>query len=194
MKIIAPDKKLITRRGLLRAASIAAPAILSDRAFAQFNGCLPGFCGAIGPIDPFFSNVILMNNFQGANNSVTIPDQGPLLRGNGTIFGNAKLTTAQAQFGVSSLLVPASSSAIGWGPSASYAIGTSWTIELGVRFNTTGAQTVGSMWAGGGGGPGWQVSTGTSQEVTFFYTDGIGGFPINFTSVGSQFVVNTWYQ
>lgn len=36
--------KLITRRGLLRAAGFAAPALIIRPSMAQFEACLPGFC------------------------------------------------------------------------------------------------------------------------------------------------------
>ncbi len=41
MRLILP-----TRRGLLRAVALAAPAIIIPKAVAQFGGCLPAFCGA----------------------------------------------------------------------------------------------------------------------------------------------------
>lgn len=36
--------RLLTRRGLLRTAGLAAPALLMPQALAQFGACLPGFC------------------------------------------------------------------------------------------------------------------------------------------------------
>ncbi len=46
VELIVPNKKLITRRGLLRTIGVAAPALLLHRAEAQFNGCKPGFCNS----------------------------------------------------------------------------------------------------------------------------------------------------
>lgn len=62
-----------------------------------------GSSGGAPTTDPYFSNVQLLLNFQGANNSTSFTD----LSNNNysiTVGGNAKISTAQSAFGTSSAL------------------------------------------------------------------------------------------
>lgn len=64
-----------------------------------------GFIGGLvtAPTDPNFSSVGLLLHGDGANNSTTFTDSGPAAR-TITVYGDAKISTAQSKFGGASML------------------------------------------------------------------------------------------
>lgn len=59
--------------------------------------------GVSAPADPYFNNVSLLLHGDGADGSTTIVDSSPRPK-TPTIFGNARISTAQSKFGPSSLV------------------------------------------------------------------------------------------
>jgi len=96
------------------------------------------FAAAGGGPDPYFSNVILLMGFNGADGSTSFVDESSYGR-TVSAFGNAQIDTAQSKFGVSSLLLDGSGDYLTLPDSNDWDFGSGdWTVELFVRLNTTG--------------------------------------------------------
>jgi len=96
-------------------------------------------------VDPFYSSVVLLCPFSGADASTTITD----LKGHTmTAQADAQLDTAQFKWAPSSLLLDGTGDRVTTPDSADWNFGSGdWTIEAWVRFNsTTGDQVFVSQW------------------------------------------------
>lgn len=84
--------------------------------------------------DPYYANVVSVLNFQGTNGSTTFADAKSKTW---TATGNAQLSTAQAKFGVSSLLLDGTGDFIHCTGGADFQFGISdFTIELWIYLTT----------------------------------------------------------
>lgn len=83
------------------------------------------------PGDPYYKNVALLLDCEGADTSTTIPDTGPR-RLAVTAVGNAQLSTAQKPWGSSSLYLDGSGDYLTL-PTTSFAMSGDFTIEAMVR-------------------------------------------------------------
>lgn len=94
-----------------------------------------------GPTDPFFSSVVLLMGFEGADAAIGAPgmtDESSAAHGTATIRGTAQIDTAQFKFGTSSLLLDGGGS-ITFPDSNDWNLGSGlFTIELWIRFTDIG--------------------------------------------------------
>jgi hypothetical protein len=110
-----------------------------------------------GAIDAFRSSVSLLCPFDGANNSTTITDLSPSPVAC-TANGNAKLSTAQARFGPSSLLLDGTSGCyVSTATSSAFAISSDFSVEFSVYLNTTGESRFTLLHINAGGAQGFHV-------------------------------------
>lgn len=98
---------------------------------------LPGMIPIIGGSerDPFFSSVVALLHFDGADGSTTFTDSSPLAAAYSAV-GNAQIDTAQSKFGGASLLCDNNGDYI-QGPSNSlygFPASTDFTVETWARF------------------------------------------------------------
>lgn len=93
--------------------------------------------GGGGGGDPYWSNVVLLSGFEGADGSASFTDESSYAR-TITAVGSAQIDTAQSKYGASSLLcASATSDGITCADSADFEIGSgSFTVEGFFRFNT----------------------------------------------------------
>jgi hypothetical protein len=129
--------------------------------------------GAIVPHDPFFSNVVLLDGFEGANGSTGAPgmtDESPAAHGTATVAG-ATIDTSQFKFGTSSAhLVAASSGIIWWNTSTDWVFGSGlFTVETWVMFNTVpGAlQFMVADWTSTAGAAGWYFGVDATGNLSW---------------------------
>jgi hypothetical protein len=107
--------------------------------------------------DPYFSNVVLLCHFEGANNSTTFIDSSSYNR-TATVAGNAKISTTNPLTGTSSGVFDGSTATkLSWANSSDFAFGSGdFTIELLVKLNAytnTGlAALISKILAGTGAG------------------------------------------
>ena len=117
----------------------------------------------IARVDPFSANVSLMLHFNGTNGSTTFTDTSP---NNFTVTrsGNAAISTAQSQFGGSSVVFDGDSDYLSAGSNSAFAFGTGdFTIEL------------------------WYRSTEASEsDAYFFFCDDTGGLGFGLETVAGQ--------
>lgn len=185
-KLIVPKKNLITRRNLLRAFGIAAPAIITlpRLADAQFNGCPPGFCSpsaSLGPCSP--TDTFLLMQFDGTNGSNVFPDSSSYAWGNAGLQGSPVLDTSVKQWGTASLNCNAGSATYpvaGGGVGPRWYLGTSWCIEVYVLWASTAPndEAIIGCWSGIGFGSEytWMLYTGSGGDagkLIFFTYDGV---------------------
>lgn len=91
------------------------------------------------PVAPELYTKLLLHG-EGANNSVVFTDASPLLRGNATVYGNAKVSTAQFKFGSASILMDGAADALTYPTSSDWDFGTGdFTIDAWVRIAAYGA-------------------------------------------------------
>ena len=84
-----------------------------------------------GAGDPYWSNVVLLDGFNGANGATATLDESPSAHGAATFVGTAQLSTAQVKFGTASLNMYASGAgSINWPDSNDWYFGTNnFTVE-----------------------------------------------------------------
>jgi hypothetical protein len=98
-------------------------------------GASAGGGGPTPPGPPPFADVKLLCGFEGTNGSTTITDESSSLHGTATVNNSAQISTSQAKFGSSSLLLTASSSDdISWPDDADWNFGSGqFTVECFIR-------------------------------------------------------------
>lgn len=129
----------------------------------QMHGALGG-----GGVDPYFSNVVLLCHFDGANGSTTYANIVYPTRGN--TIGNGPLDTAQALFGPSSLGVAAAVNKYAISATqADYALGSGdITIEMAIRLSTLGSVVIFDMRPASTNGAYPALSTNSSGDLFYF--------------------------
>jgi hypothetical protein len=97
-----------------------------------------GILAASGFKDPFFSSVVLLHRYNGANASTTFTDEGPLAL-TSTASGNAQLTTTSPKFGSACLTLDGTGDWVTTQTSAAgFSFGTGdFTIEFWVKSSQT---------------------------------------------------------
>lgn len=146
------------------------------------------FGGGGGDTDPYFSNVVLLMHFDGADNSTTFTDSSSYARTIST-FGNAKLVTSQKAFGTASGYFDGSGDALQAPSSTDWNFGTGdFTIEMMLRYNALppAAATFVGNWPGSNTWlVEWRSDTGSK------YTLYDGAFR---DSAVTTPATNTWYH
>jgi hypothetical protein len=156
-----------------------------------------------GPADPYWSNVVLLMGFEGANGSTGAPgmnDESHSAHGTATVTGTSQITTSQFKFGASSLqagnntVFPASAD---WQLSTSNS--SQFTIECWILPNATNINNQGLIvWSIGSPAISfffWSANSGNG-ELSFWgstATDG-NGFDYTPGSSGLTWVAGTWYH
>lgn len=98
-------------------------------------GAMPATVGGGGGTDPYFSNVILLMGFDGADASTAFTDESSYGH-SVTANGNAQIDTAQSKFGGSSLLLDGSGDYLSLADQALWDLGSAdFTVECWVRPN-----------------------------------------------------------
>lgn len=158
-----------------------------------------GVGGGIPPggNDPYWSNVVLLMGFNGADAATTSSDESPAVHGAATFTGNAQLDTAQSKFGGSSLLLDGNGDYLDFSDHADWSFGNGqFTIEAWVRFNDVSAwQTVVSHWNTVGTSE-WvfDFPGSANNQLRFaFDTDGGGTVDEGVAGVWTP-STNTWYH
>lgn len=95
------------------------------------------FSGPTGPVDPDFSDVVLLLGFEGSDGATTTSDESDANNGAATFHNQAQIDTAQSKFGGSSLLLDGSDKIV-FGDDPDWHLPADWTIEMWVRFASTG--------------------------------------------------------
>lgn len=141
---------------------------------------------AAGGSDPYFSSVKLLCGFEGTNGQTTFTDESASAR-TITRQSTAQISTAQAKFGGSSLLLNGSSDYLTCAHSTDFEFGSGqYTIEFFVRFSSTGDTAfLGQL---DGSATGWLFSKATNG-LQLFADNGAGQ-----TGVGWSPSTNTWYH
>lgn len=143
---------------------------------------------AAAATDPYWSSVVLLMGFEGADASTTFDDESSFNETTLSAFGTAQLDTAQKKFGVSSYLQSNSStSAINLSNSSNYNfVAADFTIEAWVRFNSTGgSRPIFSRWDG---------NTAFQKAYVFGYEQSLGGlwFAITDNLANFSYISSTW--
>lgn len=109
------------------------------------------------PDEPASSFLSLLLHLNGANNSTTFTDSSPAAR-SATVFGDAKITTAQFVFGGASATFDGAGDYLSFPSSTDFDLGTVYTVEFWVRFDDVARQaglvhrglysTIGTSWTG----------------------------------------------
>jgi hypothetical protein len=156
--------------------------------------------------DNYFNNTVLLMSFDDVNGSITAPgfqDFSPSAHGNATLIGGAgsvAISTAQAQFGPSSMNVTGLNG-------ISYANSTDWvlapttssqyTAEFWVRWSVTPvAAPYIALWFPSAGfvGNSWEIMGGsTASEVRFRVTPDGSTSGIDITTSGAGIANGIWY-
>jgi hypothetical protein len=106
--------------------------------------------GGGGSIDPYFSSVVLLLGFEGADGATSTVDESPSAK-TVTFNGNAQLDTAQAKFGTSSLLLDGTGDFLSLADSADWDFGSGqFTVESFVRLSSVdNTYCIMAQWASG---------------------------------------------
>ncbi len=146
-------------------------------------------CGAAAPSDPYYANVGLLLHFSGVNNSTVFTDNSPSPK---TLLanGDAKISTAQYEFGPSSGIFDGTGDYLTTNAGSSVAFGTGdFTVECWVytsTFGNNGVLQIATTNPGFGGVSGLAVSFG-SGKINLFW--GAGSSQV---STGTSLASNTW--
>ena len=121
--------------------------------------------GTWGVPDPYFSNVVALLHFDGADCSTTFTD----VKGHAfTAVGNAQIDTAYSKFGSAALLLDGSGDRVSGAASTDWGISTGdWTIEMWVNLDVASGVENGICCRRSGGTNGWAIDVGTSGQVRF---------------------------
>jgi hypothetical protein len=163
--------------GIRRTTTTARPLALSSSRLPQVEGAA---------VDAFRSDVSLLLPFNGANNSTTITDLSPNPVAC-TANGNAKLSTAQARFGPSSLLLDGTSGCyVSTATSSAFNISGDFAIEFSVYINTTSAANYTLL----------HVNAGSAQGVHLYYNGTTlrvdNGLVSDYSSPSGVLPASTW--
>ena len=152
---------------------------------------LLGLGGGAGSGDPFYSSVLSLLHFDGADASTTMTDQKGLTW---TVNGNAQIDTAQSKFGGSSLLLDGTGDYLETASSTNYNIGTNdYTIECWIRPATvTSLRVIAGRREATGNATGWVFYVNSSGELGFtgYSAPNVPGIAL--ASAASVVALNTW--
>lgn len=144
--------------------------------------------------DPYWTNVVSLMHYDGANGSTTFTDQKPRTW---TRFGSAQLSTAQSKFGGSSYTPFAASSSIQSSFSAAIGATQDFTIEFWLRTtqNTTG-KTIFDIRTSAAQRGLLITQPGTDPASLNFYCGNSDGtaFEVSLNSGAASLANNTWYH
>lgn len=176
------------------------PVIITPILFGQVGADFGDGIGSVAPsppTDPYYSSVVLLANFDGANGATTFNDQKSSLPA--TFVGNAQLSTAQFKFGTASARFDGTSDIITFADSASWTLSSSnsdqYTIEGFVYFNTLTSANRGIMGHANSSlsQTAWIIS-GTSTPGEMFFTFTTDGTTLqSVTTVGAALTTGVWY-
>ncbi len=143
--------------------------------------------------DPFFSSVVLLTPFDGANGSTGSPgmdDVSSAKHGTAIIGSPAQISTAQFEFGLSSLIVNGSDN-VSFPNSADWQLGSgSFTIEAFIRpANISSVGMIVTLW-GDSGSFGWHLFQNNATLGWEVSTTGGNAFT---DLTGGTLVANTWH-
>ena len=116
--------------------------------------------------DPSYSSVSLLLHCDGANNSTTFTDNSPSPK-TASVFGDAKISTAQSKFGGASALFDGNGDYIEYTVNTAFAFGTgNFTVECWVWRNGTQVDFAPLISAGSSGGTSgsWVLGFGATSE------------------------------
>jgi len=144
-----------------------------------------------------FSKVVLLTGFEdGADGTTTVVDLSSYHHGAANVRGDAQIDTSQFKYGASSGLFDGSGDALYWPLASEWDLGTTWTIECWVRFNSTATQqAILSNYTGVGFGStnSWLLYTQGSQKLEFFVYNGFSNTVLIDTAT-SIFSTGSWYH
>ena len=149
--------------------------------------------GVSAPADPYFNNVSLLLHGDGADGSTTIVDSSPRPK-TPTIFGNARISTAQNKFGPSSLVGGSAPDFI-WGtnriqysPGVDFQYGTGdFTVEYWVYPFSQGVGKI--IYTQAAGGVNYFMTGITNANLPYFIFALTGGGTL---VTGPVLFMNTW--
>ena len=120
--------------------------------------------------DPYFSSVVALLHFDGADASTTFTDA----RGHTfTAVGNAQIDTSGSKFGGAALLLDGSGDRVSGAASTDWDISTGdWTIEVWVNFDSLAAENA-LFCRRNGGANGWAAQVQTDGSI--IYRANVGG-------------------
>lgn len=158
-----------------------------NRGFPSIGGGVPG-----PEQDPFFSSVVLLTHFDGADAATATSDDS----GSAHVIsftGNAQLDTAQSKFGGSSLLLDGTGDTLTIPDHADWHFGTGeFTIEGFTRFNTVDNMRMMSHSWLTTGNLGWTLGRDPDGNLQLIYsTNGTNAF---FHDGAWSPATNTWYH
>jgi hypothetical protein len=138
----------------------------------------------------YATHTALLLNFAGADGGVTITDSGQYGRAV-SVFGNAKISTAQSKFGGSSLVLDGTGDYLTVGESPLWSAGANYSIEAFIRpANVSSIRTIlGTRPAATV--QGWILALDASGRPQFVGWDAGGSLVINVTTSASL-TLNTW--
>lgn len=138
-------------------------------------------------VDVYWSNVVLLANFDGANSATAFTDSKDRVF---TFEGSSSLTTSTVKYGTASAIVPlATKSRISTPFTSNLAFGTNdFTLEMDIQFNSFpgDGEVIGQNYYGWNYG--WNIYENGST-VTFYAGQGLGS-----ASAAWAPTLNTWYH
>jgi hypothetical protein len=155
----------------------------------------------VGAYDPNFTSVSLLLHMDGSNNSTTFTDSSSNAR-TITANGNAKVSTAQSQFGGASLLLDGTGDYLSANNTSLFHVvdGNPFTIECWARNSrATGLGALKYLMryqhTSGYASGGWLLATSSAND-SFFFSFGSGSAEVNVALVGSAvpYTQNTWHH
>ncbi|ARO24735.1 concanavalin A-like lectin/glucanase family/phage tail domain-containing protein [Rhizobium sp. TAL182] len=169
----------------------AASGVGASAAAAVGSAAGTSTAAAVADSDPYFSSVVLLCGFNGADGATSSTDESNAAHSL-TFVGNAQLDTAQFKFGSASLLLDGTGDRVESPDSLDWQLGSTnsspWTIECWVRWNVLDSSNRGIM--GQAGSAGWTL-TGTASGGQISMAGS------NFTTVtttGTAMTTGVWYH
>lgn len=148
--------------------------------------------------DPYFSSVVLLVAFDGADGATSATDESPVGRAL-TFVGNAQIDTAQSKFGGASLLLDGTGDRVTVANHADFQFGSGqFTIETFVRFGTIDANSRAIMGKGlnVANTSEWTFTVSSSGADILFAFSSNGGVSNNeiVTAAGVNPTTGVWYH
>jgi hypothetical protein len=148
--------------------------------------------------DPYFSSVVFLCSFDGANNSTSFTDDSPVGR-TLTPVNNAKVSTSQFVFGGASAFFDGINDAVEAADSNDWHLFNSVADEFTVEgwFRATALSSDRFICGQAGWSIGTQISWAVyveSGQLVFYYRVASGGPNVIITSSGAGITTNTWYH
>lgn len=154
----------------------------------------PDFAG--GTVDDDFASVIFLSGFEGADQSTTILDEGPIGHTGIIAVANAQIDTAQKKFGDSSLLLDGTDDKVTVPDAASLQLAAEdFTIEAHVRFNGdpgTNPRTICTKWTETGDQREWWLQT-QDNVIQFYVSTNGSGLALKASATFNP-EADTWYH